>query len=205
MANLMDLLQSQMSDGLLDTIAGQLGGADKDQTAKAATGIFSTLMGAMAKNASTPDGAASLANALDRDHDGGLLDNVMDMLGGNIQPHHTQAANGAGILNHVLGKKQSGAIDMISQMSGLDSNKTGSLMTMLAPIVMANLGKAKKEQGFDVSMLTEFLGNSVKSTSNQGAQMSMIAKFIDQDGDGSIMDDLAGMGMKVFGSFFKKK
>ena len=205
MANLMDLLQSQMSDGLLDTLADQLGGADKEQTSKAATGIFSTLMGAMSKNASTPDGAASLANALDKDHDGGLLDNVMDMLGGNPQPQQSRAANGAGILKHVLGGKQSGAIDMISQMSGLDSNKTGSLMTMLAPIVMANLGKTKKEQGFDVSDLTSFLGNSVKSQSNQSAEMSLISKFIDQDGDGSIMDDIAGMGMNMLGNFFKKK
>lgn len=204
MANLMDLLQSQLSEGMLDTLSNQLGGADKAQTSKAATGIFSTLMGALAKNASTPDGAASLANALDRDHDGGILDNVMDMLGGNTQPQQARAANGAGILNHVLGGKQSGAIDMISKMSGLDSSKTGSLMTMLAPIVMANLGKAKKEQGFDISDLTSFLGNSVKSTSNQSAEMSMISKFIDQDGDGSIMDDLADMGMKVLGNFFKK-
>jgi hypothetical protein len=104
-----------------------------------------------------------------------------------------------------LGDKQSGAIDMISQLSGLDGNKTGSLMTMLAPIVMANLGKAKKEQGFDVSDLTSFLGNSVKSTSNQGAEMSLISKFIDQDGDGSVMDDIAGMGMNMLSNFFKKK
>jgi hypothetical protein len=205
MANLMDLLQSQLSDGLLDTLSDQLGGADKEQTSKAATGIFSTLMGAMAKNASTPEGASSLANALDKDHDGGLLDNVMDMFGGNTQPQQARAANGTGILKHVLGGKQSGAVDMISKLSGLDSGKTGSLMTMLAPIVMGSLGKAKKEQGFDVSSLTSFLGNSVKSTSNQNAEMGLISKFIDQDGDGSIMDDLAGMGMNMLGSFFKKK
>lgn len=205
MANLMDLLQGQLADGLLDNLTGQLGGADKEQTSKAATGIFSTLMGAMSKNASTPDGAASLANALDKDHDGGLLDNVMDMFGGNSQPQQSRATNGAGILNHVLGGKQSGAIDMISKMSGLDSSKTGSLMTMLAPIVMANLGKAKKEQGFDVSDLTSFLGNSVKSASNQNAEMGLISKFIDQDGDGSVMDDIAGMGMNMFSNFFKKK
>jgi hypothetical protein len=94
---------------------------------------------------------------------------------------------------------------MISKMSGLDSSKTGSLMTMLAPIVMANLGKTKKEQGFDISDLTSFLGNSVQSQSNQSAEMGLISKFIDQDGDGSVMDDIAGMGMNVLSNFFKKK
>ena len=205
MANLMDVLQSQLSEGLLDTLTDQLGGADKEQTSKAATGIFSTLVGAMSKNASTPEGAASLANALDNDHDGSVLDNVMDMFGGGAQPQQSRATNGAGILKHVLGGKQSGAIDMISKMSGLDNNKTGSLMTMLAPIVMANLGRTKKENGFDISDLASFLGNTVQSQSNQSAEMSMISKFIDQDGDGSIMDDIAGMGMNILGNFFKKK
>lgn len=205
MANLMDLLQGQLSEGLLENLASQIGGADKEQTQKAATGIFSTLMGALAKNASSPEGASSLNNALERDHDGGLLDNVMDMFGGRApKPELSRAANGAGILKHVLGGKQSGAIDMISQLSGLDGDKTGNLMSILAPIVMGSLGKAKKEQGLDVDGLSGFLKGSVKDTSNQQAEMGLIGKFLDQDGDGSVMDDIAGMGMNMLGKWLKR-
>ena len=145
MANLMDLLQGQLTEGLVDQLSQQLGGADKQQTASAASGILSTLMSAMAKNAATPEGASSLANALDSDHDGSILDNIGDILGGATQPQNTKTTNGAGILKHVLGGKQAGAIEMISKMSGLDSGNTGNLMSMMAPIVMGMLGKQKKE------------------------------------------------------------
>ncbi|MEM1321783.1 MAG: DUF937 domain-containing protein [Bacteroidota bacterium] len=204
MANLMDLLQGQLSEGLVDQLSQQLGGADKQQTAAAASGIMSTLMGALAKNAATPEGASALANALDRDHDGSVLDNVMGMVTGAAQPENTRATNGAGILGHILGGKQNGAIDMISKMSGLDSGNTGSLMTMLAPMVMGALGKTKKESGLDASGIAGMLTGTVQNAASQRPEMGMIGRFLDQDGDGSIIDDVAGMGMKMLGNLFKK-
>ena len=66
--DLTSLIQGQVSEALIDQLAGQLGGADRGQTAAATSGILSTLLGAMARNASTPDGAAALNNALERDH-----------------------------------------------------------------------------------------------------------------------------------------
>ena len=52
-ANLMDILQGSLSEGMIDQLSQQLGGADKKQTAVAASGIMNTLMGALAKNASS--------------------------------------------------------------------------------------------------------------------------------------------------------
>lgn len=205
MSNLMDLLQGQLSEGLIDQLSNQLGGADKQQTASAASGILSTLAGALSKNASSQEGASALANALDRDHDGGILDNFMDVLGGNAKPTNERAMNGAGILGHLLGGKQNGAIDMISKMSGLGGDKTGSLMSMLAPLVLGTLGKAKKEQSMGVEDLSSFITGSVKQHQDKGApEMGIIGKFLDQDGDGNIMDDVAGMGMKILGNFLRK-
>ena len=65
--NLMDLLQGSISSGMIDQFSRQLGGADKQQTAAAASGIVTTLMGALAKNASSTEGAQALNNALERD------------------------------------------------------------------------------------------------------------------------------------------
>jgi hypothetical protein len=203
--NLIDLLQGQLSEGLLDQLTQQIGGADKQKTAVAASGIMSTLMGALAKNAAQPEGAQALNNALERDHDGSVLDNLMGILSGQAQPQNDRAVNGAGILNHVLGNKQNGAIQMISQMSGLDQSKTGNLMTMLAPIVMGALGKTKREQGLDVSGIASLLSGTVSNQANTNPTMNMITQFLDKDGDGSIVDDIAGMGMKILGGFFKKK
>ena len=200
----MDLLQGQLSNGMVDQLSQQLGGADKQQTEIAAKGILSTLMAAMAKNAATPDGASQLANALDNDHDGSILDNLSGLIGGSVAPQQSRAANGMGILKHVLGGKQSNAIEMISKMSGLGGDKTGSLMMTMAPMIMGMLGRQKKANNLDGAGIADFLSKSVKSETNKHQEMGLIGKFLDQDGDGSVMDDLAGMGMKMFGNFFRK-
>ncbi|MEL6864771.1 MAG: DUF937 domain-containing protein [Bacteroidota bacterium] len=202
--NLMDLMQGQLTEGLIDQLSQQLGGADKQQTAAAASGAVSTILSALAKNAATPDGASALASALDNDHDGSILDDVMGMVSGSATPQNSRAANGAGILKHVLGGKQEGAATMLSQLSGLSSGQTGNLMTMLAPMVMGALGKTKQSQGLDAGSLAGLLSGTVQSATNQNQELGLIGKFLDQDGDGSVMDDLTGMGMNLLGKFLKR-
>jgi len=197
MANLMDLIQSQLSEGMIDQLTKQIGGSDKQQTATAANGIMNTLIGALAKNASSNDGASSIAKALDNDHDGGILDNIMDMIGGQQQaaPEQARTMNGAGILKHILGGNQGNAIQMISQMSGLDNGKAGNLMATLAPVVMGLLGKQKREQGLDASGIAGLLSNMTgqqRQQKQQNPALGMITSFLDADGDGNIMDDIAG-------------
>lgn len=205
MANgIFDLLQGQLSQGMVEQIASQLGGADKKQTQDAASSAISVLMGAIAKNAATPEGSSALANALDRDHDGSILDNFIGMATGATQPANNKMMNGAGILKHVLGGKQNGAIDMISKMSGLTGDKSGSLLTMLAPLVMGALAKTKSSNGLDAGGLGNLLQNEVKQVAPQRQEMGLIGKLLDQDGDGNYMDDVAGMGMKILGGLFKK-
>lgn len=204
-ANLMDLLQGSLSSGMIDQLSQQLGGANKQQTAAAASGIVTTLMGALAKNASSTEGAQALDNALERDHDGSILDDVMGMLTGNAQVNNSSMLNGTGILNHVLGNKQSGAVDMISKLSGLDSSKTGSLMAMLAPVVLGALGKAKRQQGLDVAGIASLLSGTVSAQQQNNPTMNLVTSFLDADGDGSIVDDVANMGMKILGNFFGRK
>ncbi|MCB0662494.1 MAG: DUF937 domain-containing protein [Saprospiraceae bacterium] len=204
--DLMDLMQGQLSQGLLDQLSNQIGVDDKQKTATAATGIISTLMTAMAKNAQNPQGAASLANALEKDHDGSILDNISGLLNGNIGQTNQRAANGEGIIKHILGERQNGAVNMISQMSGLDSNKTSNLMTMLAPILMGMLGQQKKQQGLDVGGIASLLMNNVQQGQGSNPLMDMATRFLDQDGDGSVVDDiLGGLGKKFLGNLFGGK
>jgi len=205
--DLMDLVKGQLSSGMVDQLSQQIGGADREKTAAATEGIVNILMGAMARNASTPDGASALNSALERDHDGSVLDNVMDLLGGQqTRGINDRALNGSGILNHVLGTKQSGAIDMITKMSGLDSGKAGSLMATLAPVVMGMLGKAKKQNNLDAGGITDLLGGFAKQQQKQSPAASLLTGFLDADGDGSIVDDVAGMlGKGLLGGLFKRK
>ncbi len=203
--NLMDMLQSNLSDGLIDQLTNQIGGADKQQTAKATEGIMTTLMGALAKNASTPEGANSLFNALQNDHDGGILEDVSSLFSGNVKPEQQRAANGTGILKHLLGGKESGAIDMISQMSGLDSSKTGNLMAMLAPILMGTLGKTQRQNGLDVGGIASLLTNSVSTQRGNNPTMDLVTRMLDADGDGSIIDDVASKGLGFLSRFLGRK
>jgi hypothetical protein len=206
--NLTDLLQGQLSEDMLSQLSQQLGGAEKEKTAAAATGIMNVLVGGLAKNASKPEGAQSLNNALERDNHDSLLENIMGMLGGNQAAVSNQrAANGAGIINHILGDRQSGAVDMISKMSGLDQGQTGNLMTMLAPMLMGALGQQKKQNNLGADgiagLLTQVVSQQKQSSGNPTMDLAM--RFLDSDGDGSVMDDVANIGMKFLGNFFKKR
>lgn len=202
--DLMSLLQGQLSDDVVDNLDRQVGINDKEKTEAATTGIISTLIGALAKNASTPEGAQSLNNALDRDNHGSILDNLLGNLTGNAQPQQPKAMDGAGILSHLLGDKRNTATDMISRTSGLDSGKVGNLMTMLAPLIMGVLGKTKQQQGLGVGDIASLLMNTRNNQANQNPMMGLVTRFLDSDGDGSIMDDLGGIGMNALTGFFRR-
>lgn len=202
--NVMDLLQGQLPDSLVEQLSQQIGGANPQQTATAASGVVNTLISALANNASSTEGANALTNALERDHDGSVVDNIMDILSGNAQPQNERALNGAGIINHILGDRQNNAMNMISQVSGLDQNKIGNLMMTLAPIVMGLLGRQKREQGLDANGIFDLLNGTVRQQQSSGNPlMDMATRFLDQDGDGSMVDDLlGGIGKKFLGNLF---
>jgi len=204
MANLIDLLQSQLSDGLIDQLSKQIG-APQQQTRTAADSILSSLITGLAKNTQQPGGADALANALDNDHDGSLLDNLNDLIGGKAQEINPRAANGAGILKHILGGKQGNVMDMVSQISGLGQGKSGNLMAILAPIVMGMLGKQKKTNGMDAGGLANILAGALGQQQQRGGMASSLIKgILDRDGDGSAIDDVAKIGMNIFSKFFRK-
>jgi hypothetical protein len=202
--DLNSLLQGQLPDGLLDQLSQQIGG-DKEQTANAASGIINTLLGGLAKNVGSQEGADSLAGALDRDHDGSIFDNLSGLLSGDAQGGNSSAMNGLGILQNILGDKAGGAAGLIGQMSGLSSGQSGNLMALLAPILMGALGKQKQENGLDGGGIASLLSNLVTQQSAAQAPssplMGLVSQFLDQDKDGSIMDDVAGM---VMNNLFKR-
>lgn len=201
MANFMDLLQGQLGQGLLKQLSGQGAESNQDQTSAAANLALTTLMNALKKNASTPQGLESLNRALDKHHDGGILDNVMGALSGTSQ---NKAADGMGILSHLLGGSNIfNVVEMISKGSGTSRNNSMNMLMKLAPIVLGVLGKQKKQQQMQPSGLAAFLNQSVENNQKKMPQQNLITKILDRDGDGSAMDEIAGMGMKVLGNLFR--
>lgn len=194
--NLIELLQDKMSPDVLAQLANQIGVQDTRQVEAASTGIFSTLLAAMNKNANSQMGLNSLVSALDRDHDGSILNDLAGFFTGKTPTNNAATTNGGGILAHILGGLQPNVVDMIGRMSGLDKSKVSQLAAMLAPMVLGMLGKRRQESGINVAGVGDLLKKSVQTTNQP--QMGLLAKFLDRNGDGSVIDDIARMGMQAF-------
>ena len=200
--DLMSLLQSQLTPEIIGQLSQQTGAAPA-QTATAAEGIFSTLIGGLARNAAG-GGAEGILGALDKDHDGSVLNDVMGLISGG---GGSGATNGAGILGHILGGQQQGAAQVISQASGVQQSGVADMMIKLAPMVMGVLAQQKQQQGagFDASGLASMLGGAVQ-TQNSNPLMQLATQFLDKDRDGSMVDDLMGMvGSRLLGGMFGNK
>ncbi len=204
MANVMDMLQSQLTPELLGYLSKSIGGEDREKTAVAANGVFSVLLNALSRNAADPQGREGLLGALDRDHDGSILDDAVGLLSGMKAPQNSNMLNAAGMLKHILGGKQTNVVQNISKVSGLDAMDVGQLLLKLSPLVMGVLGKEKKSSGLDASGLFDLLQGSAKQQVQQNPQASIFEKMLDRDGDGSIMDDVASIGLKTLGNLFRR-
>jgi hypothetical protein len=152
------------------------------------------LISALANNASKPDGAQELQQALVNDHDGSILNDTAGFLS------NPQAANGAGILGHILGGQQPVVTQGLAQGTGLNSGQVGQLLQIAAPLLMGALGQQQQQQGFDTNGLSAFLGGQQQLAQQSNPDMmSMLNSLLDMDRDGSALDDILGMVGKLFG------
>ena len=184
-----DMIEQQLDPGTIQQI-GQRIGADPNQTSQAISAVIPMLMAAMARNTADPDRAAGLARALDEDHDGGLLDN----LSGYLNAPQGRAADGQGILRHVLGDRRSTVEQGLGKGTGLGAAQMAQLLPLLAPLVMAALGKVKRQQGLDAGGLAGVLGGEREQIQRRApGLMGALGGLLDRDKDGSVVDDLGGM------------
>jgi len=193
MSSILESLLGQLQGPALSRMASDVG-ADEAQVRTAAAAAIPLLLGALARNASSEEGAKALHGALQKDHDGSLLDNVQAFLGGS----GGRAANGVGILGHLLGGRTPGAAQAVGKSSGLDPAQAGRLLTMLAPLVMASVGRAQRTGGLDPASL----GRSLSTERDQAVAKApgaggVLLSLLDRDGDGSVLDE-AGDLLKGF-------
>jgi hypothetical protein len=202
-----DLLQGPMKHLIVSQIGQQLGINDTAQANTAVDGVIATLMNAVAHNVSTEEGANGLMSALDRDHDGSILNDITGFLTGAVQPQNPNTSNGAGILNHLLGSNQQAAAENISKSSGIDTGKIIQLMSFLAPIILGMLGKAKSQpQVQQGGGLLDFIKGATQTVNQQTSNQSIFTSLLDKNGNGSVVDDIAQMGIKsIFNKFFGRK
>lgn len=189
--DLMKLVSGQLNNPDLLNTLGQQFGAKPDQVEKVMTLGMPTLLQALGKNAATPDGAASLANALDQ-HKDDEVDDLQQFVG------KVDANDGQKMLGHILSGKQDNVLGKLAGQTGLDAKQVSGLLARFAPMLMGVLGKQKQEQHVDANGLAGMLGGVLGQAGNAGL-MGKVTGMLDADGDGDIMDDVKGM----LGKFFK--
>lgn len=190
--DLSELLNSPMGQLIVKNVAGQFG-MNQNEASSVVNLAVPAILAGMTKNAQSRDGAESLNKALESKHDGSLLDNLSGMLGGRTQELQQ---DGSGILNHVFGNNLAGVEQGISQKTGLSMNKIGPLLAILAPIVMAYLGKEKRQANTGVGglgdLLEGLLGGGQQNPKSGGGIMDMLGSALDKDGDGNPLNDILG-------------
>lgn len=169
---------------------GQAVGVDEATAAKAAAAAVPLLIGALARNAAQPEGAQALHQAVVKDHDGSILDDLAGFLGSG------RSGAGDGILRHVFGEQRPAAEQTLAQSAGLAPAAAGRVLELLAPVVMGWLGMTQRRQGLDASGVADLLSGQVKAT--PGNVLGALNTLLDADKDGSALDDVARFALGFF-------
>ena len=202
MFSLQDLLGQEQGTQALNEISQNVG-ADNSMVNSAIQMALPALINGLANNASTPQGAESLNNALEQDNHAGVLDNLGGLagmiFGGQQAAPPPRQADAGGILGHILGGAQGQVAQEVSQRSGLNMGQVAQILMFLAPIVMGYLGRQKQQQGVGADGLGGLLGGllgggqAAQQQSSGNPMIDMATSALDRDGDGSSLDDIASM------------
>jgi hypothetical protein len=190
---LSQIVTQQIAGAAAGQIASRLG--ISESTARTALQLAVPLIvAALARNAAQPEGADDLHQAVTQDHDGSIFANLMGYLA------NPQAANGAGILGHVLGPQQPAVESKLAQATGLDQNSAGDLLQLVAPLVMGAVGREQQQNGLDAQGLSEYLGAQQQEAESTNPDLvSRLSSMLDSNRDGNVIDDLS----RIAGGFFK--
>lgn len=223
MSELTSAIFSQMDQGHIESIAEKLG-IDPAQASDAIQQALPLLMGGLARNATSPQGANALHSALERDHAGidigGLLGSVFggagggagggigdvlgSVLGGGSSGSSAAGGIGGAILGHIFGGRRDQAAQGLGQTSGLGGAGASQLLAMLAPIVMAALGNMTRKQGLDSNGLSGVLGQENHRLQQSGVG-GLLSGVLDSDGDGEVsMGEMLQAGAGLLGAFGKR-
>ncbi|CAA7194845.1 DUF937 domain-containing protein [Chryseobacterium potabilaquae] len=106
--------------------------------------------------------AEALNTALDKDHDGSILNNTS-------QAEERQVEGGS-ILNHIFGGEKQNVESSLSQNTGISIDKIGPILAMLAPVIMGYIGKEKQQNNVGAGGLGDLLGGILGNASNQAQE-----------------------------------
>jgi len=192
--NLLDLVKDQMSSGVINHLSG-LVGESTEKTGSALDSIFPTLLGGLVKKSEGSGGASAIFNAL-KDHDGGMLDDIVGAFSGGKKD--SMLSMGSGIMDMIFGNKVSGIMDLVTKATGLGGKSSGGLMKMAAPLLMGVVGRYVKNKALDAVGLGKLLGSQKQ---HLGGAPSGLGNLLGLGGLVSkVADGVGGGARKVTGA-----
>lgn len=159
--------------GLIDLLTGNTGNQVAEQ-AETKFGISKTqviallavaaplIISYLRKKSQDANEAEALNNALDKDHDGSILDDVSQA--------DARQSEGGSILNHIFGEEKPNVENRLSQNTGISIDKIGPILSMLAPVIMGYIGKEKQQNNVGAGGLGDLLGGILGNASNESQQ-----------------------------------
>jgi hypothetical protein len=146
-ANLVSLVMQFLTPDMIGRIAAALG-LDRNKVGSAISGAVPALLAAFNNAATQPGGAQKLADAAKQQT--GTLGNFANMLGSGGESSLLQ--KGSQMLSSLVGGQNQNALtDAIAKFTGLGQGASGSLLGMLAPIVMGNIAQHQGAHGLNAS------------------------------------------------------
>lgn len=190
----LELLDERLSAEVVDRISDRIG-SDPSTTINAIDTTLPLLLTAMADSLSDREQLRSLASAVTADHDGSILDDVPGYVS------RAEGRAGRGILRHLLGESRTRVERGLSQITGLAVSQAGHLLTLLAPLVMGALGRARRELGLSQRGLATVLTVEQEQL-NQAAPgaMGRLRRILGHTEQKSFMANIRGTLGKTFGS-----
>jgi len=183
--NPLEMILGAAGGGVLNQVAGQFG-LNQNQAQSAIGALLPALMGGVQRNVQQEGGLESLLGALTGGNHSQYLDDPSSLAGGGT------VTDGNAILGHLLGSKdvsRSVAAQAAAQ-TGLDTGLLKQMLPIVASLAMGALSKQNSQQNL----------SGVMQQQGAGGVMGMLGSFLDQNNDGSVVDDLLkGVAGKLFG------
>ena len=188
------MITNQVAGTAGRALAARLGVSEATAT-QAVQIAIPLILAALARNAAQPQGAQELEQAVKKDHDGSIFDNLLGYL------NNPQAANGAGIVGHAFGPQKETVQNNLAQATGLDQQKAAGVLELVAPLVMGAVGQTQRREDLDADGLSQYLDSQRQQTEQAAPDvMGALNSMLDSNRDGDVSDDVS----RLLGNFFKK-
>jgi hypothetical protein len=196
--NLIDLVKSQLGSQVMNQVSGLLG-ESPDKTQNAVNGAIPALLGGLLGSASSGNGATNMVSALNNVDDS-MLGNFAGLLGGGTQSSGLMDMGGK-LLGSLLGGNNVGGLtNAISGFSGLGKGAAGSLLGLIAPLLMGVIKRQLTGSGgLNVGNLTSLLTSQKSNIASAmpaglGSQLQSAGLG---DMFGGVLGNISGMGQQA--------